>query len=225
MTARHEHTEPPPTADSALRRQQAILAGHTRDPREARRHLVDVDPPVRSAAIGALDRLGCITDAELGTSLSDPSPQVRRRALEIVATTAHPSGGPGLVALLSDNDSGVTEVACWAAGERSDLADLTVALLSGIAGNHEDALCREAAVASLGSLAHEAGLPVVLDALQDRPPVRRRAVLALAAFEGPDVEAALERALDDRDWQVSQAAEDLLGESTRHRLPATAEDR
>jgi hypothetical protein len=36
-------------------------------------------------------------------------------------------------------------------------------------------------------------------------------VLALAAFEGDDVEAALERALDDRDWQVRQAAEDMLG--------------
>jgi hypothetical protein len=35
-------------------------------------------------------------------------------------------------------------------------------------------------------------------------------VLALAPFEGPDVDAALARALEDRDWQVRQAAEDLL---------------
>jgi hypothetical protein len=34
-------------------------------------------------------------------------------------------------------------------------------------------------------------------------------VLALAPFDGPDVEAALDRALTDRDWQVRQAAEDL----------------
>jgi|TARA_Y100000310_G_scaffold259878_1_gene268713 HEAT repeat protein len=120
-----------------------------------------------------------------------------------------------MVALLSDSDSGVTEVACWAAGERSDLADLTVALLNDIASDHEDVLCREAAVAALGSLGHEAGRPVILAALTDRPPVRRRAVLALAAFAGPDVEAALERAIGDRDWQVSQAAGDLLGESQR----------
>jgi hypothetical protein len=39
--------------------------------------------------------------------------------------------------------------------------------------------------------------------------VRRRAVLALAPFEGPDVDAALARARDDRDWQVRQAAEDV----------------
>jgi hypothetical protein len=35
-------------------------------------------------------------------------------------------------------------------------------------------------------------------------------VIALAAFEGPEVDAALRRALEDRDWQVRQAAEDLL---------------
>ena len=38
----------------------------------------------------------------------------------------------------------------------------------------------------------------------------RRAVLALAPFTGPAVDAALADALQDRDWQVRQAAEDLL---------------
>jgi hypothetical protein len=36
-------------------------------------------------------------------------------------------------------------------------------------------------------------------------------VVALAAFEGPEVDAALERALEDRDRQVRQIAEDLRG--------------
>ncbi len=40
--------------------------------------------------------------------------------------------------------------------------------------------------------------------------MRRRAVLALAPFDGPEVDAALQAALGDRDWQVRQAAEDLL---------------
>jgi len=40
--------------------------------------------------------------------------------------------------------------------------------------------------------------------------VRRRAVLALAPFDGPEVDEALRTALEDRDWQVRQAAEDLL---------------
>jgi HEAT repeat protein len=80
-----------------------------------------------------------------------------------------------------------------------------------VAGGHDDPLCREAAVAALGALGDESGLPAVLAATRDRPAIRRRAVLALAAFDGPEVDAALERALGDRDWQVRQAAEDLLG--------------
>ena len=66
------------------------------------------------------------------------------------------------------------------------------------------------AVAALGAIGDTAGLPAVLAACRDRATVRRRAVIALAAFEGPDVDAALRTALDDRDWQVRQAAEDLL---------------
>jgi HEAT repeat protein len=51
---------------------------------------------------------------------------------------------------------------------------------------------------------------VVLAACRDKPAIRRRAVLALAAFEGDEVEAQLRTALTDADWQVRQAAEDLL---------------
>ena len=53
------------------------------------------------------------------------------------------------------------------------------------------------------------GLPAILAATRDKPAVRRRAVIALAPFEGPEVDEALARALTDRDWQVRQAAEDL----------------
>ena len=35
--------------------------------------------------------------------------------------------------------------------------------------------------------------------------------IALAPFDGPEVDAALARALEDRDWQGRQAAEDLSG--------------
>ncbi|NDI00409.1 MAG: hypothetical protein EBY57_01135 [Actinobacteria bacterium] len=34
-------------------------------------------------------------------------------------------------------------------------------------------------------------------------------VLALAPFSGPEIEAAIDTALTDRDWQVRQSAEDL----------------
>jgi hypothetical protein len=39
-------------------------------------------------------------------------------------------------------------------------------------------------------------------------------VLALAPFSGVEVEAAIDRALEDRDWQVRQAAEDLRRAAT-----------
>jgi hypothetical protein len=55
-----------------------------------------------------------------------------------------------------------------------------------------------------------AGLAAVLHACADVATVRRRAVLALAAFEGPEADAALHRLAADRDRQVRQAAEDLL---------------
>ena len=55
------------------------------------------------------------------------------------------------------------------------------------------------------------GLPAILAATSDKATVRRRAVLALAPFDGPEVTDALERARTDRDWQVRQAAEDLTG--------------
>ena len=49
-------------------------------------------------------------------------------------------------------------------------------------------------------------------ATTDIATVRRRAIIALAPYDGPEVEAALERARSDRDWQVRQAAEDLIAE-------------
>jgi HEAT repeat protein len=64
-------------------------------------------------------------------------------------------------------------------------------------------------VAALGAIGDQRGLPAILAATEDKPAVRRRAVLALAPFEGAAVEEALRRAVGDRDWQVRQAAEDL----------------
>ena len=84
-----------------------------------------------------------------------------------------------------------------------------LAALGRAATDHDDPLVREAAVAALGALGDPSTLPVVLAACDDKPAVRRRAVLALAAFDGAEVEARLALALTDRDWQVRQAAEDL----------------
>lgn len=188
------------------RRRRAAVAGHTGDPVTARALLADPVPAVRATALGALGRLGVVTVDDLTTARDDPDPTVRRRA----AAEARHHHEVDLVPLLDDPDPLVAEAAAWALGERTPSDARTVARLSEVAAGHEDALVREAAVAALGAVGDDAGLPAILRATTDKPAVRRRAVLALAPFEGPEVDAALERALADRDWQVRQAAEDLL---------------
>lgn len=115
-----------------------------------------------------------------------------------------------MLPLLDDPDAAVVEVAAWACGECLPAAAGTVPRLASLATRHTDPLVREAAVAALGAIGDPAGLSAVLEGCRDKPAIRRRAVLALAPFEGPDVDAALHAARTDRDWQVRQAAEDLL---------------
>jgi hypothetical protein len=204
---RHLHEACPPDGATAERRRAAITAGHSNDPGTAILLCADPEPVVRAAAFGALSRLGAMTDGMLADALTDPAPEVRRRALELCVDSRI-----GATALLDDPDPTVVEVACWVAGERTDDGDHSVAPLARIATTHDDPLCREAAVAALGALGHPDGRDAVLAGLGDKAPIRRRAVLALAPFDGPDVVAALENALEDRDWQVRQAAEDLMAQ-------------
>jgi HEAT repeat protein len=109
-----------------------------------------------------------------------------------------------LVPVLGDHDVSVAEHSAWALGEREDAVAVDALVR---ACSHADALVREAAVAALGAIQDERGLPAILRGTQDKPAVRRRAVLALAPFDGPEVDAALARALEDKDWQVRDAAE------------------
>ncbi len=185
------------------------MAGHVGDTARARAGLVDDDPSVRVTALGALERLGVLHDADLRAALDDPAPPVRQRACELAAT--FPS--VAVEGALDDADSSVAEMAAWSLGERAGQSGvLALAAMASMATGHSDPLCREAAVAALGAIGDPAGLAAVLGALEDKPAIRRRAAAALAAFEGPTVEAALQRCLDDRDWQVRQVAEDLLAE-------------
>ncbi len=124
-----------------------------------------------------------------------------------------------LLRLLDDPDDRVVEVAAFACGELPRGYDDTawrqrVGALAATATEHHDSRCREAAVAALGALGDPSGLPAVLAGCRDRPNVRRRAVLALASFEGTEVTGMLEELTADRDLQVRQAAEDLLAIET-----------
>lgn len=196
------------TSDDPRRRRTVALAGHQGDAAAARAALADPAPSVRATAIGALDRLGALSAGDLTVVLDDPSPIVQRRACEAVAGLPG-TDPPSLRGALASGDSTVVEVAAWASGERQPPEPDIVATLAGLATDHDDALVREAAVAALGSIGDEAGLPAILAATRDKATVRRRAVIALAPFEGTEVDEALARAREDRDWQVRQAAEDL----------------
>ncbi len=174
----------------------------------------DADPRVRAAALGALARLPDPPADAWARAAADSDPSVRRRAADLAPAFAK-SGVEvpgGLLAVLADNDPAVAEAAAWALGELGPAAVEAGAVtpLAEAAGGHDDPLVREAAVAALGALGDQDGLEALLGACSDKPAIRRRAVLALAAFEGPAVDAALRAALEDRDWQTRQAAEDLL---------------
>ena len=103
-------------------------------------------------------------------------------------------------------------MAAWSCGERQAVSDAILVRLIDLTTRATEPLVRESCAAALGAIGDARGLPAILAACDDKPTVRRRAVLALAPFDGDEVRAAVERALEDRDWQVRQAAEDLWRE-------------
>ncbi|CAB4541014.1 MAG: hypothetical protein F2534_01570 [Actinobacteria bacterium] len=189
----------------ATRWRDLAVAGHTGDVGLAREALRDADPTARELGLGALARAGVLTDDDLVVALTDPEAGVRRRATELAAQRP----GLDLLPVLHDTDPTVVEVAAWACGEHEAVRDEVFDRLVELAGSAEAPLVREACVAALGAIGDPRGLPAILHGCRDVPAVRRRAVLALAPFEGDEVEAAIDHALTDRDWQVRQAAEDL----------------
>lgn len=202
---RPDQGPPPPVTVRGV-----VLAGHRGDREAVLAALGNSRPEVRHAALGAARRLDLLDDDRLLAAAGDDDAGVRRRAVELAGRLADPSPRRlrCLVRALGDVDT-VAEAAAFALGELGRADAPVVDALVAMARHHHDALCREAAVAALGALGD--GLDAILAALEaDRATVRRRAVLALAPFDDPRVEAALHRAAQDRDWQVRQAAEDLL---------------
>ncbi|MYA14404.1 MAG: hypothetical protein F4Z26_06750 [Acidimicrobiaceae bacterium] len=205
----------PEGADAMTRRRAAAVAGHRGDRAQARAYLHDDEPAVRASALRALERSGDLDAPLLAAALEDPAPGVRVTALELAASRPDVPVDAA-AARLDDPDQRVVEAAAWTCGEKvsaagpADSAPVVAALIR-VARSHADPLCRESAIAALGAIAHPDGLPAVLAGLDDKPEIRRRAVIALAPFDGPEVEAALARAGKDRDKQVRAAAAELLG--------------
>ena len=145
-------------------------------------------------------------------ALDDADRDVRREALEMVAraNVDDPRICDSILRLLDDADPLVVDAAAFALGEHSHAP--AVERLSLIATGHDDARCRESAVAALGAIGDDRGRAAILAALEDKPPVRRRAIVALTNFAGPDIDDALARASEDRDWQVRAAVSQLARE-------------
>ena len=118
-----------------------------------------------------------------------------------------------LLALLADDDAWVAEAAAFALGEhprrgrhasprsRARRRDATTIRW-----------CARPRSPRSARSGDPSTLPRVLAACDDKPAIRRRAVLALAAFEGPRSRRVCAPRSTDPDWQVRQAAEDLLGD-------------
>jgi len=183
-----------------------IAAGFSGDTAIALSALTHEDGMVRASALRALARIGTLTEEILLPFIRDAHNEVRRTAVELAATFPAVS----VHQCLDDSDIFVAEMTAWCLGERTSVTDTEINALINCTTSHTEAIVREACAAALGSLGDERGLSAILAACTDKPAVRRRAILALAPFEGDEVEAALQRALEDKDWQVRQNAEDLL---------------
>ncbi len=193
------------------RRLDAIACGFHDDESGARSFLSDHSPKVRSAALGALARIKAATPNDVAAAIHDPSPIVRRAACELATSLTFGN----FLELINDEDSQVVEACAFALGELN-VVHSTRELIE-VAVSHDDPLCREAAVAALGVIGDERARVPLIAALSDLPQIRRRALIALSNFEGDDVDSAMTTLLTDRDWQVRQAAEDLLGVNAEER--------
>ena len=185
-------------------------------PDEVSGALVDPAPEVRRRACDLAGRLQFVELApQLTEALADAANAVTEAACyalgELEGLRSEDAGVEGSPDGGSSSASSLSASSLSASPPASAEAVAAVRALGTIATSHPEPLCREAAVAALGSLRVVAGLPAVLAALDDKPAVRRRAVVALAGFDGPVVDAALAKAAEDVDWQVRQVAEDLRG--------------
>ncbi|HVB51164.1 MAG TPA: HEAT repeat domain-containing protein [Acidimicrobiales bacterium] len=160
-------------------------------------------------ALRGLTRRSLMTPELWRQALSDPDVEIRRESLQLFAhdDLNDPDVLALVVSLLGDDDDLVVEGAAFALGEH--LFGAAVVALCEVATSHEDARCRESAIAALGSIGDDRGRATILNALKDKPAIRRRAIVALSNFEGPDIEAALNEAGEDRDWQVRSAVTQL----------------
>jgi HEAT repeat protein len=174
-----------------------------------RTNLVATEGRRRVLALRGMVRQDLVTEDQWLSAIDDHDVDVRREALNLIAHVDQIDDNvfEAMLQHLHDEDALVVDGAIFALGEHLYVG--AVDQLCVIATSHDDARCRESAIAALGAIGDDRARPAILAALDDKPPVRRRAIVALSNFEGPDIDAALERAAEDRDWQVRAAVNQL----------------
>ena len=198
-----------PVSPGGSRRVAVIAAGGSR--RQVDVALVDEalrDPiaAVRATALGARAQQGRLDAPSLVTAMADPSPAVRRRAAQLAGSWQGRSDAltGKLIDSLGDEDPLFVIAVLVALADRQAMAAITA--VSAVARTSSEPLVIEEAIATLGALGDPEGLAIILAVLPTaKAPLRRRCVAALGAFEGVEVEAALDKLSEDRDWQVRQA--------------------
>lgn len=173
--------------------------------------LDDADAAVRRLAVSACAaRVGDpMTVAALrAVAVGDPDEHTRAQAVELLGGA--PSEVDFLLELLGDEGVLVAEAAATSLGELE--SSEAVDSLMAVAADHTDKLLREAAVASLGAIGDERSRELLIGLTNEAPPqIRRRAVVALTAYDGPDIEEALKAARHDRNPMVREVAEAIIG--------------
>jgi HEAT repeat protein len=172
---------------------------------------MDSDPGVRRWAVAACS--GKATPHLAGRLAAilqkDTDARVRAEAAEILAEAGTAALTP-LLAASGDGEGVVREAVATGLGEIEDPA--AVPWLMEAAAKDGEKLVREAAVAALGAIGDERAIPLLLELVSDAPPqVRRRSVVALSVFDGPEIEAAIKAARNDRNPMVREAAEMVVG--------------
>ncbi|NIS32702.1 MAG: hypothetical protein GWO04_23275 [Actinobacteria bacterium] len=176
---------------------------------EPSRHLDHEDAAIRRLAVSSISH-GADHLHELQRLLAeDADVRVRAEAAEALGRRGLPALR-SLMTATADPDPIVVEAVATALGEIGDRS--AIDWLVEAAQEHSDRLVREAAVAALGAIGDERAVPALLSLVAKAPPqVRRRSVVALTVFDGPEVEAAIRQALSDRNPMVREAAEMVAG--------------
>lgn len=172
------------------------------------------DPRVRRTALLATLADADMADAEalVRRALVDEDPLIRREGAEQAGRRPQLAAACSRALsaqLCNDPDAMCREAAAFALGETGH-PSAGSALAEALEGEAEP-LVIESIVAALGALAYEPGITSVVElATSGEAAVRRRAVVALAAFPDPLAEDTMRRALTDADRRVRATAAWLL---------------